>query len=433
MRGWIEEVRGRYRIRVRTADGRKQTLHTADTPERAEEVLAAYRAEVAEAGIADPHALTVRAWGEQWLTRRELDGVRGIHVERVTWATHVLAAPFADWPLETIRPHDVQDWISERLRAKARQGTGRRGESVETDRPISRQTVQHALRLLRQALDDALARELVETNPAKLAKLPKRQAPLEEPWTHLTLDEIERVTSCEAFDDRDRLLFTTAIFTGMRRGELFALRWDDVDLDDARPWLTVRRGVSGATKSGAVRRCPLLPRAHQALREWQGLAGSTSGLVFPSPSGGEYGPGYVAGWDDKIERRNGVERLIRGKRHQAGIDRDVRFHDLRHTCASHLVMGSWGEPWSLEAVREFMGHQSIAMTQRYAHLAPALLLAKAARTTGGAAPRRPTPPRDPHSQHLEIVGAPGTTRTSDLQLRKPLLYPPELRGRGGHR
>lgn len=151
MRGRIEEVRGRYRIRVRTADGRKQTLHTADTPERAEEVLAAYRAEVAEAGIADPHALTVRAWGEQWLTRRELDGVRGIHVERVTWATHVLAAPFADWPLETIRPHDVQDWISERLRAKARQGTGRRGESVETDRPISRQTVQHALRLLRQA------------------------------------------------------------------------------------------------------------------------------------------------------------------------------------------------------------------------------------------------------------------------------------------
>jgi integrase len=48
----------------------------------------------------------------------------------------------------------------------------------------------------------------------------------------------------------------------------------------------------------------------------------------------------------------------------------VRFHDLRHTCASHLVSGTWGRAWRLEEVRDYLGHSNISVTQRYAHMSP---------------------------------------------------------------
>ncbi|MEO8179829.1 MAG: tyrosine-type recombinase/integrase [Deltaproteobacteria bacterium] len=52
-----------------------------------------------------------------------------------------------------------------------------------------------------------------------------------------------------------------------------------------------------------------------------------------------------------------------------GITRNVRWHDLRRTCASSLVSGAWGRSWRIEEVKEVLGHTSIQTTQRYAHLA----------------------------------------------------------------
>lgn len=52
------------------------------------------------------------------------------------------------------------------------------------------------------------------------------------------------------------------------------------------------------------------------------------------------------------------------------VGRHVRPHDLRHTCASHLVQGSWGRTMSLPELRDWMGHSSTKVTERYAHLAP---------------------------------------------------------------
>src|SRR5262249_42446619 len=61
----------------------------------------------------------------------------------------------------------------------------------------------------------------------------------------------------------------------------------------------------------------------------------------------------------------------------AGIERDVRFHDLRHTFCSALVSGMWGPRFSLDELRELAGHQSIRTTERYAHLAPSAVQAAA--------------------------------------------------------
>ena len=57
-------------------------------------------------------------------------------------------------------------------------------------------------------------------------------------------------------------------------------------------------------------------------------------------------------------------------RSAAGMRADVRVHDLRHTCASHLIMGTWGRAWRLEEVQVVLGHASRTTTERHARLAP---------------------------------------------------------------
>ena len=68
--------------------------------------------------------------------------------------------------------------------------------------------------------------------------------------------------------------------------------------------------------------------------------------------------------------------------------RNVRWHDLRHTCASSLVSGAWGRPWRLEEVAKVLGHSSIQTTQVYAHLATSVVQEAAYATPGPLAPLR---------------------------------------------
>ena len=79
-----------------------------------------------------------------------------------------------------------------------------------------------------------------------------------------------------------------------------------------------------------------------------------------------------------------------------GFGRLVRFHDLRHTCASHLIMGTWGVQWSLSEIAAFLGHSDTEVTERYAHLSPDYLHGKAARTSprGTELLSHATPPDD---------------------------------------
>lgn len=147
------------------------------------------------------------------------------------------------------------------------------------------------------------------------------------------------------FVDHLRPLVLLALNTGMRRGEIFNLRWADVHLKGKQ--LTVR---GEQAKSGNTRYLPLNNEAFATLVAWRNQT-TGDGLVFPSPTTGE--------------------RLIHIKRSWAGLLKraqihDFRFHDLRHTFASRLVMAGV----DLNTVRELLGHSSIDMTLRYAHLAP---------------------------------------------------------------
>lgn len=369
-----------WRVRV-TIGGERKFLGSYPTEDHARSVLTAALEQVSDDARG---GMTLLAWGERWLDRRETSGLHRAAVkDRSRWGAHVATADFAPWPMRRIARTDIVRWVRDGLRRHVRRAvTHGRGASrvvsyVETGERYSRQSIVLALALLRRALSDAADEGYVPGCVALGVTVP-RVPRTDETWTYLASDEIANVLALDLRPDQ-RATVTAAIYTGLRAGELWGLRWADVHLSADRPELVVRHSYDGPTKSGHVRRVPLLEPARLALIEWRRLRpGLPAALVFPSESknpqgrGGCHVDGYDAGWP----------RL----RTLAGITRRVRWHDLRHTCASHLVMGTWTpRPWRLEDVRQMLGHSTIAVTERYAHLSPEGLagLAREARDADG--------------------------------------------------
>lgn len=149
------------------------------------------------------------------------------------------------------------------------------------------------------------------------------------------------------FADHLKPAVLLSLNTGLRRGELLGLRWSDVDLE--RRNLTVR---GEGAKSGQTRHVPLNEEAQQVLKAWKEQPGLKGLLVFHG--------------------RNGVQLQNLRKSWQSVLDEtpnrieNFRWHDMRHTFASKLVMAGV----DLNTVRELMGHSDYKMTLRYAHLAP---------------------------------------------------------------
>lgn len=210
-------------------------------------------------------------------------------------------------------------------------------------------TVNNMLTVLRKLLATAIDWEVIEKIP-RIRRL--NVAPAKFDW--LTREEANRfLRAIDAHYPAWRPLFWLALRTGLRRGELFALKWEDIDLT-ART-VTVRhsvfRGRLYAPKGGKARTVPLTRDVTEVLRQAQGS--ERDAFLFPAKDG-------------KLSRHQGhADRPLKGALKRAGL-RPIRFHDLRHSFASQLA--SAGR--SLKEVQELLGHESIAVTMRYAHLAP---------------------------------------------------------------
>ncbi len=140
-------------------------------------------------------------------------------------------------------------------------------------------------------------------------------------------------------------LVLVALNTGLRRGELFGLRWKDVDL--TRKTLAVR---GTEAKSGETRHVPLNGEAVRVLTTWRPKGAAPTHCVFP-------------GDDDTtplVDIKSAWLPVVRA----AKLDAPFRFHDTRHHFASRLVMAGV----DLNTVRELLGHHNLTMTLRYAHL-----------------------------------------------------------------
>jgi excisionase family DNA binding protein len=213
-----------------------------------------------------------------------------------------------------------------------------------TARTLSPKTINNTLMCLHRMLVVARKRDLI-------ARVPDfewlRTKPPE--FDFLDFDEAKRLV--KAADGQLRTMLLTALRTGLRHGELLALRWQDVDLVAGR--ITVRqnvvRGVVDTPKSGKPREIPL---GNEILAELKGHRHLRGPLVFCNLAG-------VMLTDS--EQKNPLMHTCR----RAGL-RPVSWHVLRHTFASHLAMRGA----TLKVIQELLGHASIMTAMRYAHLAP---------------------------------------------------------------
>jgi integrase len=158
-----------------------------------------------------------------------------------------------------------------------------------------------------------------------------------------------------AASEQDAAIYLTAAFTGLRRGELLALHWRDVDFEGQviRVRASYADGALTTPKSGKVRSVPMAPDVAEALAKL-GQRESWTGdddLVFVGRAGD-----YL---DGRALRRRYDTALERASL------RKLRFHDLRHTFGTRMIAKA-----DIRRVQEWMGHADIQTTMKYLHYAP---------------------------------------------------------------
>jgi integrase len=377
---------GRYRVRLPASiDRTRRSLGVFPSEAEAQRHLAAALDVVQRDRLVSRDGVTLRAYAERWLDERERRGYVA-RSPRLYYRTHVARAPFVDSAMRAVSVADIRDWLARLPRTPVR---GRDG--VAHPRTLSLNTVRAIRSLLSGVFGEAEREGLIDANPVRRVRLrdvvPPRLLRADPPWTYLTAEEIERiaVAPISILPAPERLIVEVAIGTGLRVSEQWCLHLEDVIVTSPDPHVVVRYGCRRGgrldpPKGGRVRTVPLFGLGLRAMREWlRGLPDFTrrnpKGLVFPTgvgTRGGEY------------RRMHGGPKGFRPAMAALGIrgalGPRVTWHSLRHTCASMLVSGEWGEPWTLQAVGELLGHADIHSAQRYAHLAETALK-RAARAT----------------------------------------------------
>lgn len=248
------------------------------------------------------------------------------------------------WWRQELGAHFLADITPDKLnRCKRLLMTKPRG-NVAGGRPITAATVNHYLISLSAVLGYA-RKELnwLRTNPVTdIAKLELKNSRVR------YLSKVERESllgACQKTEKRKRFLYPLvllALSTGMRKGEILALRWRDVDLVKG----TLRVEDS---KNGEKRSLPLTGRALEALKALSSVRRIDTDLIF-SRKDGKAPLEFKRQWEGAIK-----ETKLK----------DFRFHDLRHTAATYLLESGA----TLPELSALLGHKTIQMVKRYAHLA----------------------------------------------------------------
>jgi len=326
--GWMVDVQvvgkdGRLR-RVRKI-APMQTRRAAEKLEhqtRAELMLADYRA-----ATTLPEAPRFAAFAEQFVSTYAVTNNKHAEVisKRKILRVHLVPA-FGDLRLDQVGLAEIEEY---------------KGGKLTTG--LAKKTINNHLTVLRKLLSTAVEWRLLSVvPPIKWLKAPAGE------FDFLTFEEADRLIA--GAEDEWRAMIIVALRIGLRHGELIGLRWLDVDLDAGR--LVVRQAVSegviGTPKNGRTREVPLCKQALDALRDRPRIGP----YVFCSPDGSML---------THAQTRWPLKRALK----KAGL-RHLGWHSLRHSFASHLVMR--GAP--IKSVQELLGHCSIEMTMRYAHLSP---------------------------------------------------------------
>jgi integrase len=338
---------GRYTFHSPT--GPKQKAVYGKTRKEVAEKLTKAMAERDGGLYFEAENLSVAEFLERWLSDSVRGSVRGsTHASYRRQVERYVIPAIGRMKLKRVTPAHVQGLYRSML-----------------DRGLSTRTVQYTHAVLRRAMKQATRWGMIPRNPCDDADAPKVQR---EEIRPLDKEQARRLLRA-AEGERLGALYVLAVHTGMRPGELLALKWKDVDLEAAR--LRVNRALSDGEftppKRAKSRRSIDLTagsvaalKAHRKrqLGEMMRKAGlwQDHGLVFPSSVG------------TPLSHRN-VVRSFKGVLRRADLPSSVRLYDLRHTCATLLLSCNVHPKY----VQELLGHASIAQTlDTYSHVLPGM-------------------------------------------------------------
>ena len=336
---------------VYTANGRKRkTLYGKTRQEVATKLAKALSDR--ESGLNfDAEGLKLGEYLSRWLEDSVKDTVRNTTYARYEQISRTHIVPMlGSVKLKTLSPTHVRSLYKEKLSS------------------LSPRTVQYIHVTLHKALKQAVNDGLIPRNATEAVKPPQVRRKEIRPLT----PEQVKVLLDAASGDRLEALYTLAVHTGLRQGELLGLKWEDVDLESGslhvKRTLTTARGgprLAAPKTKGSRRRVSLTKGAVDALRahlarqlEEIDRAGSLwqeNGLVFASEIG------------EPLNRHDLTSRRFKPLLKRAKPSEKTRFHDLRHTCATLLLTKNVNP----KIVSEMLGHATIAITlDTYSHVLP---------------------------------------------------------------
>jgi integrase len=277
-----------------------------------------------------------------------------------------LVPHFGSKPIDRVAPRDVASYITAKSRPKEKGG-------------LSRKTIVNHLNFAHGLFGFALRRGWCTTNPVAATDRPEAEQ-TDPDIRFLDLAELEALLEAAAArasapdvgeeepnarGPTDYVLYLTAAMTGMREGELVALRWRDVDWGASviRVRRNYTRGRIGTPKSRrSSRALPMADRLggeldrHYKRSMYQG----DDHLVFCHPHSGDP---YDA---SQLRKRFYAAMKAAGMGHRCGRDGGITFHSLRHTFGTRMAAA--GVP--MRTLQEWMGHRNLATTEIYADYAP---------------------------------------------------------------
>lgn len=341
-----------YAFEVKDRNGERKTIKKRGFTGKTEARNAERQARVAwEKGQhVDPSKMSYGEYVTNWLQHKQNLSEGSRYTNEGHLRNHILPE-IGHIPLQKLSVPDIEAFI-QKLK----------------DKGLSSGTVKKVYNLVQTSLKAAAKKELIVRSPFELlddGDKPRVEKAQIDYWTK---DEVKQFLSfCE---DRYRILFVLATYTGMRRGELLGLRWKDIDFENARIGIRQILGFKGKIKDGAKttagnRSISISPyvlselKKHRLLIEqekrWSDAKEEyqDNDLVVCQPNGKPVSWGnFHKFWTRRLEK--------------AGV-RPIRFHDLRHTCAS-LLLSAGVHP---KVVQELLGHSSIKITlDLYSHMMP---------------------------------------------------------------
>ncbi|MGD6896074.1 tyrosine-type recombinase/integrase [Bacillus infantis] len=298
----------------------------------------------------EPSKVSFKDFMNEWFTTIKKKSVRTNDTYRILIEKYVNVY-FVDVPLSSLKSIHVEDFINKMH-----------------EQGYSPATIRKVYNIITNALDYAVDKGLIIKNVAKKATLPKDNKKEMSVWTK---DEVNKFLNT-AKNDRLYILFVMALMTGMRQGELFGLRWRDINFETSK--LTVKQTLAhngkefytGAKTNAGNRSIGLSKSLIDKLMEHKELIAKEKAemgdsyidqdLVFCTPMG------------TPLNAANIRKRLFNPLIEEAGVPQ-IRFHDLRHTHATSLL----ADGVNVKVISERLGHSNIKVTlDTYSHVLPTM-------------------------------------------------------------